>query len=230
MFKSVDEGETWEAIGLPNAGQIGKIEVHPQNPDIVYVAALGNIFGPNPDRGVYRSKDGGKNWQRVLFVSDSTGAVDLALDPNNPRIVYAAMWRAERKPWTLIDGGMEGGIWKSEDSGDTWEKLGGGLPTGLLGRIGLAISPANSKRIWAQVQTKAEEDGGLYRSDDGGKSFTSMGKENVHSDHQALWVNSKLEGHVINGNDGGLNITFDDGENWTKNNSPAVGQFYWPSM
>lgn len=190
MYKSVDEGETWAFIGLPKAGQIGKIEVHPTNPDLVYVAALGNIFGPNPERGVYRSKDGGKNWQKVLFVSDSTGAIDLALDHNNPRIIYAAMWRAERKPWTLIDGGHEGGIWKSIDGGDTWEKLGGGLPTGLLGKIGLAVSPVNSKRVWALVQAKKEDDGGLYRSDDGGKSWSRINRN--HKLRQRGWYYSHI--------------------------------------
>lgn len=190
MYKSVDEGETWAFIGLPKTGQIAKIAVHPTNPDRVYVAALGNIFGPNPERGVYRSQDGGKSWQQVLFVSDSTGAVDLALDPNNPRVIYAAMWRAERKPWTLIDGGREGGIWKSIDGGDTWEKLGGGLPTGLLGRIGLAVSPANAKRVWALVQAKVEEDGGLYRSDDGGKSWNKINRH--HKLRQRGWYYSHI--------------------------------------
>ena len=190
MFKSGDEGRSWEFIGLPNAGQIGKIEIHPTNPDIVYVAALGNIFGSNPERGVYRTKDGGKNWQKVLFVSDSTGAVEVALDPNNPRVLYAAMWSSERKPWTLIDGGKEGGIWKSIDSGDTWKKLQGGLPTGLVGRIGLTVSPANSKRVWAQIQTNAEEDGGLYRSDDSGKSWQKINSH--HKLRQRGWYYSHI--------------------------------------
>ena len=190
MYKSVDEGETWEFIGLPDAGQIGKIEIHPSNPDVVFVAALGNIFGPNKERGVYRTTDGGKTWQQVLFISNNTGAIDLALDANNPRIIYAAMWRAERKPWTMIDGGEEGGIWKSIDGGDTWNKLGGGLPTGLLGRIGLTVSPANSKRVWAQIQTKVEEDGGLYRSDNGGKSWQLINGH--HKLRQRGWYYSHL--------------------------------------
>lgn len=190
MYKSVDEGENWEFIGLPKVGQIGKIEVHPSNPDLVYVAALGNIFGPNPERGIYKSDDGGKNWRKVLFVSDSTGAVDLVMDPNNPRILFAAMWRAERKPWTLIDGGKEGGIWKSIDGGETWNKLNGGLPTGLVGRIGLTISPVNSKRVWAQIQTKAEEDGGLYRSDNGGKSWRKINSN--HKLRQRGWYYSHI--------------------------------------
>ena len=190
MFKSNDEGKTWEAIGLPKAGQIGKIEVHPNNPDLLYVAALGNAFSPNSERGVYRSKDGGKNWQQVLFVSDSTGAVDLAMNPNNPREIYAAMWRVERKPWTLIDGGQEGGIWKTIDGGDTWEKLTGGLPTGLLGRIGLTVSPANSRRVWAQIQAKDEDAGGLYRSDDSGNSWKKINGH--HKLKQRGWYYSHI--------------------------------------
>jgi photosystem II stability/assembly factor-like uncharacterized protein len=190
MYKSTDEGQSWQSIGLPKAGQIGKIEVHPTNPDLLYVAAVGNIFDSNPERGVYRSKDGGKNWQQVLFVSDSTGAVDLAMDPNNPRVIYAAMWRVQRKPWTLIDGGQEGGIWKTVDGGDTWEKLTGGLPTGLLGRIGLTVSPANSKRLWAQIQAKDEDDGGLYRSDDGGNSWEKINRH--HKLKQRGWYYSHI--------------------------------------
>ncbi|MEQ8811682.1 MAG: glycosyl hydrolase, partial [Imperialibacter sp.] len=113
VYKTMDEGKTWDFIGLPNAGQIGKIVVHPSNPDIAMVAALGNAFGPNPDRGVYKTIDGGKSWKKTLFVSDSTGAIDIEMNPSNPRIMYAAMWRADRKPWAMTDGGMEGGIWKS---------------------------------------------------------------------------------------------------------------------
>jgi len=198
IFKSTDEGISWNYTGLPNAGQIAKIEVHPSNPDLVYVAALGNIFGPNPERGIYRSKDGGKNWQSVLFVSDSTGAVDLAMDPNNPRVIYAAMWRVERKPWTLIDGGLAGGIWKTVDGGDNWKKLTGGLPTGLVGRIGLAVSPANSQRVWAQIQTKKEKDGGLYRSEDGGKSWKKINRH--HKLRQRGWYYSHITADPIDEN------------------------------
>lgn len=185
MYKSSDGGKNWQHIGLPKAGLIGKIEVHPQNPDLLYVAVLGQIFGPNKERGVYRSKDGGKSWEQVLMVSDTTGAIDLAMNPHNPREIYAAMWRAERKPYTMIDGGKDGGIWKTMDGGDTWTKLTEGLPTGLVGRIGLALSPANPNRVWAIIIAKDDEEGGLYRTDDAGKSWTRINRD--HKLRQRGW-------------------------------------------
>ncbi len=170
VYRSVDAGESWDFAGLPESGAVGRIVTDPRDPDVVFVAALGHIFGPNPERGVYRSRDGGATWENVLFVSDSTGAVDLAINPENPRILYAAMWRAERKPWTLIDGAMEGGVYRSRDGGDTWEKLTNGLPEGPVGRIGIDISASDPDRVWALVT--AEPGGGVFRSDDGGDSWT----------------------------------------------------------
>ncbi len=190
MYRSTDEGETWKKIGLDDAGQIGRVIVHPNNPDIVWVAALGNIFTANSERGVFKSSDGGKTWKRVLFVDNETGAVDLSINPNNPRILYAAMWQAQRKPWTLIDGGTTGGIFQSKDGGSTWKKLDGGLPKGLLGRIGLSVSPANPDRIWAQIQAKKEESGGLYRSDDGGQSWKRINRD--HKLRQRGWYYSHI--------------------------------------
>ncbi len=152
VYRSRDAGKTWTFVGLREAGQIGDVEVHPRDPDLVYVAALGHPFGPNEERGVFRSRDGGETWERVLFVSDSTGFVDLAVNPENPREIYAAAWRAERKPWTLTSGATEGGIWKSADGGDSWEKLEGGLPTGLVGKIGVTVSPARPERVWAIIE------------------------------------------------------------------------------
>lgn len=185
MYKSTDGGRNWEHIGLPKAGLIGKIEVHPQNSEWVYVAALGQIFGPNKERGVYRSKDGGQNWEQVLALSDTIGAIDLAMNPHNPREIYTAMWRAERKPYTMIDGGKDGGIWKTNDGGDSWTKLTEGLPKGLIGRIGLAISPANPSRVWAIIIAEKDEEGGLYRSDDSGKTWNRVNRD--HKLRQRGW-------------------------------------------
>ena len=190
LYKSMDGGDNWGHIGLPKAGQIGKIIVHPTNPDVVYVAVLGNIFGPNPERGVYRSEDGGKNWKLVHKVSDKTGAVDMSMNPKNPREIYVAMWRAERKPWTLIDGGEEGGIWKTMDGGDNWNKLGGGLPTGLLGRIGVQLAPSNPNKVYAVIQTAKEEDGGVWRSDNAGKTWKHINRD--HQLRQRGWYYSHL--------------------------------------
>ncbi len=170
MYRSNDQGKTWEFMGLAGTRHIARIRIDPNNPDVVYVAAFGRAFGPNSERGVYKSEDGGKTWKRVLFVNDSTGAIDLAMDPDNPRILYAAMWQAERTPWGFTSGGNGSGIYKSTDSGESWKNISGnkGLPAGILGRIGLTVSPANPERIWAEVEAKA---GGIYRSDDGGKTW-----------------------------------------------------------
>jgi photosystem II stability/assembly factor-like uncharacterized protein len=175
VWKSTDRGKTWRFVGLPEAGAIGDIVVHPTNPDLVYVAALGHPFGKNPERGVFRSRDGGTTWEKVLFLSDSTGAVSLAMNPANPREIYAGMWRAERKPWTLISGAREGGIYKTTDGGDHWERLSGGLPDGLVGKVGLAMSGGNPERVYAIIE--ADRRPGLYRSDDGGKSWTLVNSE-----------------------------------------------------
>jgi photosystem II stability/assembly factor-like uncharacterized protein len=135
MYKSTDAGKTWSWIGLRDTGQIATVRVNPSNPDIVYAAALGDPFAPNPDRGVFRSKDGGKTWQKVLYISDTLGAADLEIQPGSPNVLFACMWHGERKPWTIISGAREGGIYKSTDGGDTWNKLAGGLPNDLFGRF-----------------------------------------------------------------------------------------------
>jgi len=172
MYKSSDAGESWDFIGLEEAGQIGAVEVHPQNPDLVYVAALGHPFGKNEQRGVFRSKDGGQSWEKVLFLSDSTGAIDLELNPENPDEIYAGMWRGERKPWTIISGAAkEDGIYKSTDGGDSWNKLSNGLPQGLMGKVDFAVTPANPDRVYALVEAPGDQQG-LYRSDDRGQSWT----------------------------------------------------------
>ena len=176
MYRTTDAGKTWTHIGLEDAGQIGRIRVHPRNEDLVYAAVLGNMFGANEERGIFRSKDGGATWEKVLYISDRTGFVDLAMDANNPRVLYAAAWRAERKPWTIISGSEEGGLWKSTDGGDNWTKLAGGLPEGLIGRIGVAVSPADSNRVWALVEAP-DDKGGVYRSDDAGESWRRINSQ-----------------------------------------------------
>ncbi len=168
VYKSTDAGKTWKNVGLKDSRTIGRVIIHPTNPDIVYVAALGHPYGPNAERGVFRTTDGGKSWQKVLFVDDNTGAVDVAFDPHNPRILFASMWQVRRRPWTLTSGGEGSGLYRSDDGGDTWEELeGNGLPEKPYGRIGVAVA-ANSTRIYALIEAKQ---GGLYRSDDGGDSW-----------------------------------------------------------
>jgi photosystem II stability/assembly factor-like uncharacterized protein len=169
VYRSADAGRTWTFAGLRDVGQIGAVRIHPANPQVVFVAAVGNAFAPNHDRGVYRTRDGGTTWEKVLFVSDSTGAVDLEFQPGNPDVIYASMWRGERKPWTIISGAHEGGIYRSTDGGTTWRKLGNGLPTGLFGKSNVAVSAADPRRVYALIEAKPG--GGLYRSDDAGDSW-----------------------------------------------------------
>ena len=169
VYKSTDAGRSWTFVGLRETGQIGAVRIDPTNPDIVYVAAVGNAFTSNPERGVYRTKDGGATWEKVLFISDSTGAVDLELQPGHPNVIYASMWRGQRTPWTIISGAHEGGLYKSVDGGDHWTKLGGGLPTGLFGKSNIAVTAAKPDRVYALIEAKPGS--GLYRSDDAGEHW-----------------------------------------------------------
>jgi photosystem II stability/assembly factor-like uncharacterized protein len=175
VYKSTDAGKTWTHVGLEATRQISKIRIHPADPDIVYVAAQGNPWGASEERGIYRSTDGGKTWELTLEVNGDTGAVDLSMDANNPRHLYAAMWDHGRSPWFIRSGGPGGGIYKTTDSGDTWQKLEGGLPE-FVGKIGVTVSPANPERVYAIVEA---EEGGLYRSDDGGASWQRLNKTRV---------------------------------------------------
>ena len=359
ILKSTDKGETWENVGLTDSEHIGRIIINKNNPNEVIVAAIGHLYTPNKERGIFKTTDGGKTWNNVLFINEDTGVIDLNASPTNANILYAASWERERKAWNFKGNGNGSAIYKSTDAGSTWEKMTtekSGFPTGSgIGRIGLAtfndnivyalldnqfMRPEKKKKENSGLQkndfksmTKAQflaldntslneylkdndfdvkysaesvkiavekneiqpidlalyledanfvllnsevigaevyksVDGGvswekthegyiddlyssygyyfgttavntsnentlyiggvpLLKSDDGGKTFTSIDQENVHADHQALWVNPNLEGHIIDGNDGGINITYDDGENWIKNNQPSVGQFYY---
>ncbi|WP_421826718.1 WD40/YVTN/BNR-like repeat-containing protein [Larkinella sp.] len=176
VYKSTDAGKTWKHMGLKMADAIGNIEVHPQNPDIAYVAALGNPFAPNKERGVFRTTDGGKSWKHILAKNDSTGAAVVELDPNNPSIVYASMWQAYRNSYMMSSGGPGCGLYKSTDGGDTWISLHDkpGMPKGLLGKIGITVSPVNSNRLYAMVENAK---GGLYRSDDAGMTWQLINED-----------------------------------------------------
>ncbi len=171
LWKSTDAGKSWTKIGLEDSQHIARIRVHPSNPDLLYVAAMGHAFGPNDMRGVYRSKDGGRTWERILFVNRDSGAVDLAMDPSNARILYASTWRFRRGPYFFESGGEGSALWKSTDGGDTWKELSRnkGMPKGTLGIIGVSVSPSNPQNLWAIVEAK---EGGVYRSRDGGDTWT----------------------------------------------------------
>jgi photosystem II stability/assembly factor-like uncharacterized protein len=268
MYKSTDAGKTWKKIGLDETRHIGRIRVHPRNPDLVYVAAIGHCFGPNEQRGVFRSKDGGKTWEKVLFRTAQAGADDLVLDPTNPTIIYASFWQYIRKPWTFESGGPDSALFKSTDGGDTWMEIthNPGLPRGIVGKIGLAVSPANPERVWAIVEaedggvfrsdnagrtwTKTNEqrnlrqrawyytriyadpknpdsvyvlNTGMYRSNDGGKTFTPIGTP--HGDNHDLWIAPDDPNRMIESNDGGANVSFNGGRTWTEQDQPTA-QFY----
>ena len=360
IYRSIDNGDTWEHLGLDESHHIGRIILHPNDKNIIWVASLGHLYSSNKDRGLYKSMDGGKTWENKLFINDMTGGIDLVMHPTNSDIIYCAMWERERKAWDFDGSGKGSGIYKSSDAGETWLEISGstsGFPDSEgTGRIGLDISKSNPNMIYAildnqerkpkVLKTKSEsltkddlrtistneflkisnekidiflkenrfpseyksenikkmvengsidpislvefledsntllfetpvigaevylsEDSGkswkkvntdelnnlyysygyyfgeirvdpqnpkkvyvlgvpLLKSDDGGKTWNSIDFENMHGDHQALWINPKKSGHLIAGNDGGLNISYDDGKNWSKHNSTSVGQFY----
>ena len=175
VYKSTDGGQTWKFIGLYNAGQIGSVRIHPTNPDIVWVSAVGDAFKPNPERGVFKTIDGGQTWRKVLFLSDGLGAMDVELQPGNPSVVYAWMSRLERKPWTIISGSREGGFYKSTDGGEHFTRMMEGLPAELIGKANLAVTAANPNRIYALIEAKPG--GGLYRSDDASQSWTLVNSQ-----------------------------------------------------
>ncbi len=193
VWRSVDAGKTWRSLGLDSSRHIGRVRVHPTDPNLVYVAVMGDLYAPSTQRGVYRSKDGGENWERVLFANADAGAVDLAFDGHNPRILYASTWRARRTPHGFSSGGDGSDLWRSTDAGDTWEKLTGGkigLPEGTLGIIGVAPSPAKRDRVWAIVEAEA---GGVFRSDDGGETWEKTNEDREL--RQRAWYYSRIYAH-----------------------------------
>jgi len=216
VYKSTDGGKTWTSVGLKDTQHIAKVLVHPRNPDLVYVAALGHAYGPNPDRGVYRSTDGGKNWEKVLYKDEKTGAIDLAFDPHNPNVMFAALYEAQRTPWSMSSGGPGSGLYRSVDAGSTWKRLEGkALPSGIMGRIGVSVSGADSNRVYALIEAK---EGGLYRSDDGGDTWAKVNDDqrltqrawyftHIFADPRSVDTVYMLNTGLFRSTDGGKSLT-----------------------
>ncbi|MEM9936755.1 MAG: sialidase, partial [Bacteroidota bacterium] len=197
VWKSMDGGESWQHTGLDETGRISRIVVHPTNPDVAYATALGHAYSPQKERGVYRTMDGGESWEQVLFVDEHTGASDLVMDPSNPRILFAGMWQLSLKTWNRTSGGPGSGIYMSRDGGDTWKKLEGkGLPEKPVGKIALAMTPANPNRVYAQIETgdgvpyngEETESGELWRSDDKGKTWMLVNSNRDIGGRQAYYT------------------------------------------
>ncbi|MEN8124899.1 MAG: glycosyl hydrolase [Bacteroidota bacterium] len=269
VWKSVDAGKTWKHIGLTNSRHIPRIKIHPKNSDIVYAAVLGDLYKSSNERGVYKSVDGGKSWKKVLFANADAGAIDLIIDPNNPRILYASTWNVRRTPYSLSSGGDGSALWKSTDGGETWKNISEneGLPKGIWGISGITVSPINSDIVWALIENKK---GGVYKSIDAGKTWKLINSErklrqrawyytriyadtqdektvyvlNVryhrskdggktfetfnapHGDHHDLWISPEDNQRMIIGDDGGAQISFDAGKNWSTYHNQPTSQFY----
>ncbi len=271
IYKSIDAGQTWEAKGLEATKNIHRVIINEQNSNVVFACAMGSVWGPNPERGVYRTKDGGDTWENVLFVSDSVGCAELIQDPTNPNKLFAAMWEYGRQPWTFNSGGPGSGLYVTYDAGDNWKLLDteNGLPEGPLGRMGLAISAANPDVVYALIESAKT---GLYKSTDGGVNWELVSTENIgnrpfyyaeihadqqnesvlfnlwsyfsksidggktfntimdypayHPDHHAFYIHPENSNFMIEGNDGGLNITRDGGQSWEFIRNLPLAQFY----
>jgi len=270
LYKSIDAGRSWQLVGLENTRHIHRIITHPDNPDIVYVGAIGSPWGAHPERGVYKTIDGGKSWKQILFTNEHSGVGDMIIDPANPNKLFVAMWEHHRLPWFFKSGGEGSGLFMTIDGGENWKKLTDkeGLPAGEIGRIGLAISNSNPDYVYALIESKKNA---IYRSTDGGYKWEKRGEKNIgdrpfyyadlfvdpknenrvyslysfvnvsedgaltfdqqtaksiHSDHHAWWIHPENPSFMIDGNDGGMAITYDMGKNWRLVSNLPVGQFY----
>ena len=270
VYKSVDAGRTWTHLGLADTRQIGRVRVHPKNPEIVYVCALGHMSGPNAERGIFKSENGGKTWANLYTRGDKAGCVDLILDPSNANILYAGFWQVIRTPYSMESGGPGGGLFKSTDGGLTWTEIGrntGGPVKGPHGKIGVTVSPVNPDRVWAIIEA---EDGGVFRSDNAGKTWTRVNEQRMlrqrawyysriyadpmrldtvyvlnvgfhrsddggrtftaintpHGDNHDLWIAPNSSARMIEGNDGGANVSSDGGRSWSSIMNQPTAQFY----
>ena len=224
VYKSIDAGESWTHIGLEDVGQIGAVRIHPDNHNIVYVAAIGQAFQANEERGLYKSINGGRTWDKVLYVSTQTGISDVEMMPSNPEILYAAAWKAERKPWTIISGGTlkEGGIYKSLDGGDSWDKIEKGIPQELIGKIDLAVSPSDSRVVYALIEAPLKE-GGFYKSTDQGETFEQVSDHKGIRNRPFYYTNIKVDptdAEIIYSMAGPYHKSTDGGKTWERKSSP----------
>ena len=269
IWRSDDAGRSWRNLGLKDTRHIIRIIIHPKNPDIVWVAAIGHLFGPNEERGIFKTIDGGKTWKKILYINNQTGCSDLVMEPGNPSVLYAGTWRMLRTPYSMESGGEGSGLWKSMDGGETWKNITAakGLPKGLWGIVGVAVSQSNSDKVYAIMENK---EGGLYVSNDAGLSWTLQSSDNSirqrawyytkvfvdpknennvyvlnvsflkstdggktfksirtpHGDHHDLWIDPADVNRMIVADDGGAQISFDGGENWSTYENQPTAQFY----
>ncbi len=269
MWRSDDGGRSWKNIGLQDGRHIIRVVIHPRDPNIVWAAVMGHLFGPNEERGVYKTTDGGKTWKRTLFVNNQTGVSDLVMEPGNPSVFYAGTWRLIRTPYSLESGGVGSGLWKSVDGGESWTNVSAkkGFPKGVWGIVGVAFAPSNTDKIYAIIENK---DGGLFMSNDGGESWTLMSSDNnirqrawyytkvfvdpknentvycpnvgfmvsrdggktfsslrtPHGDHHDLWIDPEDPKRMIVADDGGAQVSFDAGQNWSTYENQPTSQIY----
>lgn len=269
IWRTDDGGRSWKNLGLKDTRHIIRIVIHPKNPDVVWVAAIGHLFGPNEERGIFKTVDGGKNWKKVLYVNNQTGCSDLIMEPGNPSVLYAGTWRIQRTAYSMESGGDGGGIWKSVDGGETWKNISAnkGLPKGLWGIVGVAVSPSNTDKVYALIENPS---GGLFVSNDGGESWTLQSSDNnirqrawyyskvfvdpkndntvyvlnvnflkssdggksfktirtPHGDHHDLWIDPADGNRMIIGDDGGAQISFNGGDDWSTYENQPTAQFY----